>query len=87
MGGEGSVGRSLFPALSLAALSLLGLWPRPRLANLTPGVNDNDNTAAWAPVNVATNLILSNSNSSVLPQPILLVQNREYAARRCGCRV
>lgn len=41
------------------------------------GVNDNDNTAAWAPVNVATNLILSNSNRSIMTQPLLLVQNRE----------
>jgi hypothetical protein len=45
-------------------------------------VNDNDNTAAWAPVNQATNLILSNSNSSVLSQAIVLAQNREC---ECEC--
>ncbi|EJT45814.1 hypothetical protein A1Q1_05727 [Trichosporon asahii var. asahii CBS 2479] len=38
-------------------------------------VNDNENKATWAPVNVATNLMLSHSNTSMLPQRIMLQQN------------
>lgn len=44
---------------------------------LTVGVNDNDNTAAWAPLNAALNLFLTNSNKSIMSSPVLLVQNRE----------
>lgn len=57
--GEQSHGRALAP---LAVL-------------LTPGVNDNENKATWSPVNVPTNLMLSHSNTSMLPQRIMLQQN------------
>lgn len=45
--------------------------------SLTPGVNDAVNSAQWTPVNVPTNIMLSNSNSSVYTDRVVLAQNRE----------
>ncbi|CAK9783668.1 hypothetical protein CC85DRAFT_292084 [Cutaneotrichosporon oleaginosum] len=38
-------------------------------------VNDAVNSAKWTPVNVATNLMLSNSNASIAGQRVVLAQN------------
>lgn len=70
------------PGAASRALASLGL--------LTPGVNDATNSAKWTAVTVATNLMLSNSNSSVFSDRVMLAHNRgspslyEWADGRAG---